>query len=94
LTVPDLSKVAAAYGLGTAVIEDQHDLATSVRRVLEMPGPVVCDVRVLPDEARAPRMTSIQLPDGSFVSKPLEDMWPFLERDEFLANMFVDPVTV
>jgi acetolactate synthase-1/2/3 large subunit len=94
LTVPDISKIAAAYGLQTAVIEDQADLASAVRRVLDMPGPVVCDVRVLPDEARAPRMTSVQLPDGSFVSKPLEDMWPFLERDEFLANMLVEPVAV
>ena len=93
LTLPDLSKIAAAYGLSSVVIEDQSDLAGAVRRVLEMPGPVVCDVRVLADEARAPRMTSVQLPDGSFVSKPLEDMWPFLERDEFLANMLVEPVT-
>jgi acetolactate synthase-1/2/3 large subunit len=93
LTLPDLSKIAAAYGLSTATIEDQSDLAGAVRRVLDMPGPVICDVRVLADEARAPRMTSVQLPDGSFVSKPLEDMWPFLERDEFLANMLVEPVT-
>jgi acetolactate synthase-1/2/3 large subunit len=92
LTVPDISKVAAAYGLGTAVIEDQGDLARSIRRVLDAPGPIVCDVRCVPDEARAPRMTSAQLPDGSFVSKPLEDLWPFLERDELLSNMLVDPV--
>jgi acetolactate synthase-1/2/3 large subunit len=32
-------------------------------------------------------------PDGTMVSKPLEDLWPFLERDEFLANMIV-PVAV
>jgi acetolactate synthase-1/2/3 large subunit len=80
--------------LKAVVIEDQRDLATAVRGVLEMPGPVLCDVRVVPDEARAPRMTSLQLPDGSFVSKPLEDMWPLLDRDEFASNMLVDPVTV
>ncbi len=94
LTLPDLSKIAAAYGLKAVVIEDQRDLATAVRAVLDMPGPVLCDVRVVLDEARAPRMTSVQLPDGSFVSTPLEDMWPFLDRDEFASNMLVDPVTV
>jgi acetolactate synthase-1/2/3 large subunit len=78
--------------LGAAVIEDQRDLAGALRRVLDMPGPVVCDVRCLPDEARAPRMTSVQLPDGSFVSKPLEDLWPFLDRDEFLSNMISESV--
>jgi len=89
VTLPDLSRVAAAYGLATAVISDQRDLRASVRRVLDMPGPVVCDVRVIPDEARAPRLSSYQKPDGSMVSRPLEDLWPFLPRPEFLSNMIV-----
>ncbi len=92
LTVPDVSKVAAAYGLQTAVIGDQSNLSVDVRRVLNTPGPVVCDVRVIPDEVRAPRLSSAQRADGSFVSKPLEDLWPFLEREEFLANMIVQPL--
>jgi acetolactate synthase-1/2/3 large subunit len=92
VTLPDLSKVAAAYGLTTAVIADQSDLKRQVRAILDEPGPVVCDVHVIPDETRAPRLSSIQRADGSFVSKPLEDLWPFLERDEFLSNMIVRPV--
>jgi acetolactate synthase-1/2/3 large subunit len=92
LTVPDISKLAAAYSLQSVVIPDQLSLRGDVRRVLEMPGPVVCDVHVIPDEIRAPRLSSMQRPDGSFVSKPLEDLWPFLEREEFLSNMIVRPV--
>ena len=93
VSIPDYRKVARAYGLKTAVIEDQSDLRTAVRRVLRGRGPVVCDVHVIPDEIRAPRVTSIQRPDGSFVSKPLEDLWPFLDRDEFAQNMIVEPVS-
>jgi acetolactate synthase-1/2/3 large subunit len=92
LTIPDLCKVGAAFGLSTAAIQDQSNLSADVRRVLAMNGPVVCDVSVLPDEMRAPRMQSYQKPDGSFVSKPLEDMFPFLPREEFLANMIVKPI--
>jgi acetolactate synthase-1/2/3 large subunit len=92
LTVPDLSRVAAAFGVKSAVICDQSNLGVDVRRVLDMPGPVICDVRVIPDESRAPRLSSVQRPDGTFVSKPLEDLWPFLDRDEFLANMIVEPL--
>jgi acetolactate synthase-1/2/3 large subunit len=92
LTIPDLSRVGAAFGLGTAVIEDQRSLHRDVRRVLDIPGPVVCDVRVLEDEMRAPRLQSYQKSDGSFVSKPLEDLFPFLPREEFLANMIVKPL--
>jgi acetolactate synthase-1/2/3 large subunit len=92
LTIPDLAQVGTAFGLGTAVIKDQRNLREDIRRVLEMTGPVVCDVNVLPDEVRAPRLQSHQKPDGSFVSRPLEDLFPFLPREEFLANMIVKPL--
>ena len=89
LSLPDIRKVAHAYGLATDLIEDQSDLRSELRRVLEMPGPVVCDVHMIQDEVRAPRLSSVQRADGSFVSKPLEDLWPFLEREEFYSNMLV-----
>lgn len=89
LSLPDVSGVANAYGLKTARISDPRDLREQIRRVLSMTGPVVCDVTVIPDEARAPRVTSIQKPDGSMISKPLEDMWPFLDREEFRSNMII-----
>ena len=92
LTVPDLGKVAAAYNIPSVVIANQNNLREDVRRALAMEGPVVIDVHVIPDEMRAPRLQSYQKPDGSMVSKPLEDMFPFLPRDEFLANMIVKPL--
>jgi len=92
LTVPDLVLVGEAFGLASTIITDQKNLRAEVRRVLDMNGPVVCDVRVLPDEMRAPRLQSYQKPDGSLVSKPLEDLYPFLPREEFLANMIVEPL--
>ncbi len=89
VTMPNLLEIARSYGIAAVTIEDQCDLNASVRKVLDMPGPVICDVKVIPDEVRAPRLSSVQRADGSFVSKPLEDLWPFLERDEFAANMIV-----
>jgi acetolactate synthase I/II/III large subunit len=88
-TLPDVRKVAEAYGIPTAIIRDQSNLHAEVRRVLDLPGPVVCDVHVILEEARAPRLASVQRPDGSFISKPLEDLAPFLDRAEFLENMIV-----
>jgi acetolactate synthase-1/2/3 large subunit len=92
LTVPNLSKIAASYDIPAIVIEDQTNLREEVRRILAMPGPVMVDVRVIPDEVRAPRLQSYQRPDGSFISKPLEDLFPFLPREEFFANMIVKPL--
>jgi acetolactate synthase-1/2/3 large subunit len=86
-TLPDICRVAEAFGVATDRIADQSNLRAELRRVLSRPGPLVCDVTMVRDEVRAPRLSSVQLPDGSFVSAPLEDLWPFLDRDEFAANM-------
>ena len=87
LTLPDTCKIASAYGLKTARISDQKNLRKEVLAVLNMEGPVVCDVIINPDLQTAPRLSSMARPDGTMVSKPLEDLWPFLDRDEFKGNM-------
>jgi acetolactate synthase-1/2/3 large subunit len=89
-TLPDVRRVAEAYGIATDKISTQRNLEDDIRRVIAAPGPVVCDVHVALDEVRQPRLSSVQLPDGSFVSKPLEDLWPFLDRAEFKANMLIE----
>ena len=84
--------MAEAYGIAHRLITTQRNLADEIRRVLATPGPVVCDVHIVLDEVRQPRLSSVQLPDGSFVSKPLEDLWPFLDREEFKANMLIETI--
>jgi acetolactate synthase-1/2/3 large subunit len=92
LTLPDIIKVAEAYGIKAIRISEPENLRKQIKDVLNMEGPVVCDVFVIPDEPRSPRVQSMQMPDGSMVSKPLEDMWPFLDRKEFLSNMIIAPI--
>jgi acetolactate synthase-1/2/3 large subunit len=92
LTLPNLCEVAKAYGLPTVRIENQRNLRAEVRAVLQHAGPVVCNVVTRFDEARMPSLSSAQRKDGSMISKPLEDLWPFLPRDEFRANMLIQPL--
>ena len=89
LVFPDTVRLATAYGLATATIRNQDNLAAELRAVLEMPGPVVCDVKLPRDEIRAPSLASARRADGSMVSRSLEDLWPFLDRDELRQNMLV-----
>ena len=91
-TLPDVRRIAEAYGIKTDIITSQRNLEDDIGRVLATPGPVVCDVHIVLDEVRQPRLSSVQRPDGSFVSKPLEDLWPFLDREEFKANMLIPVV--
>ncbi len=87
LTLPQVGRIAEAYGLPTACIANQTDLRGQVRAVLEREGPVVCVVKTSPTEKTMPRVTSVLQKDGSMLSNPMEDMWPFLDRDELSANM-------
>lgn len=84
---PDFIKVGAAFGLHTAVIDDPREMRAKISGILAEKGPVLCDVRLPADHKFMPKLSSEKRPDGSLVSKPLEDMWPFLEREEFLGNM-------
>jgi len=92
MTLPDLGAVTKAYGLPFVRIADKVDLNRQIREVLDMDGPVICEVIVAPNEERIPRAASYIRPDGSMGSKPLEDLFPFLPRDEFLANMIIKPL--
>jgi acetolactate synthase-1/2/3 large subunit len=81
-----------AYGIPAIRLEKQERLPEKVREILDMPGPVVCEVMVDPDQTVGPRVSSVVKPDGQIVSRPLEDLWPFLNRDEFYSNMIVSPL--
>ncbi len=89
VTLPPLDGIARAYGVGYARIENDRELAAQVRAILDAPGPCVIEVITPRDEPRAPSLSSVRRPDGSMVSRPLEDLWPFLPREEFLENMII-----
>jgi acetolactate synthase-1/2/3 large subunit len=64
-------------------------LEEAIGRALDSDGPALCDVLMDPDQPFSPRTASKRLPDGRMESSPLEDMYPFLPKDEFLSNMII-----
>ncbi len=90
---PDSLKIAAAYGIPGVRIESPEGLEKQIQAVLDMPGPVICDIITPEWQLIVPRVSSEKKPDGTLVSKPYEDMFPFLSREEYLANMIVKPST-
>ena len=89
VTLPPLRGVVEAYGLAYARITNDLDLARQVSELLDRPGPLVIEVITPPEEPRAPSLSSAKRPDGSMDSRPLEDLWPFLSREELAANMII-----
>lgn len=92
LTCPDICRVARAYGLKTAKIINERNLSKRISQIINTPGPIVCEIHMDPKQTLYPKVSSKVKPDGSLVSKPLEDMYPFLSREEFKRNMIIKPL--
>ncbi len=89
VSFPNILKVAQAYGLDTEKIESHDIMQERIKKVLQSTGPVLCEVLLPPDYIFAPKLSSERKPDGRLVSKPLEDLFPFLSREEFKKNMII-----
>lgn len=89
LTLPDIISVAQAYKIKALRINDVSELELKIREALDFPGPVICDVMVIPGFKVAPKVASQRKENGTMVSRPLEDQWPFLDRDELESNMMI-----
>lgn len=88
VSFPDIVKVSKAYGIPATQIGFDN-LEQGIQSTLESNGPFVCDVLLDPDQPFEPRVSAKQLPDGTMVSSNLEDMNPFLDKEELADNMLI-----
>jgi acetolactate synthase-1/2/3 large subunit len=93
VTFPDFQRVAYGFDLPFRRACDHGELASAIRGTLDEPGPAICELMLDLSQPFSPKVSSKRLPDGRMVTAPLEDMAPFLPRDEFLENMIVAPVS-
>lgn len=87
VSFPDHAKLADLYGFAYFQIASTADMGTTIAAVLAHPGRAMCEVVLTRDYIFAPRVSSERLSDGRIVSRPLEDLYPFLDRAEFTSNM-------
>lgn len=86
LSFPDFEKLSAAFGLPYYCIKTVEDCSGMLQEVLEMPGPCICEVFVTPEQAFEPKLSSKKMPDGTMVSPEIDDMFPFLDKEEYYKN--------
>jgi acetolactate synthase-1/2/3 large subunit len=84
---PQAEGLAQAYGLPFRRLTWHGDLKEGLAQVLALPGPVVCEVMLDPAQPFSPKLASRRLEDGTMVSPALEDMAPFLSREELQGNL-------
>lgn len=89
--MPDFIKIAEAYGLKTECIRNNEEFY-KLNDILNCDGAVFCEVNLEHNYAFSPKVSSQKLPNGTIVSKPLEDMYPFLDRKEYEENIIKDNI--
>lgn len=89
LGFPSFERLAAAFGIDYVAVHRTEELASGVKKALAGTGCVLCEVFVDTEQVFAPKSQAKKLPDGRIVSPPLEDMAPFLPREELAKNMLI-----
>ena len=89
LTFPSMEKLAWAYGFPYVSIHSNQEIGEKVEETLAYDGPVICEVFVTIDQNFEPKAAAKKLPDGTMVSPPLEDLFPFLPEEEMDKIMLI-----
>lgn len=92
VTFPDFGKLAVAFGFPFRRVASHEALHDAIAATLAEPGAAVLEVMLDPTQPFSPKTSSKRLDDGRMVTAPLEDMAPFLPREELLENLYVTPV--
>lgn len=82
LTFPDLENICNAYGLGYGYIDETNQIDDDLTYYKT---PVITEV-VLGNYEFAPKLAAVKMEDGSIQSPSLENMSPFLSKEEMEGN--------
>lgn len=91
LSFPEFKKLAEAFGYRYYSASSNAEMMKTVDEVLALDGPVFCEIFTDTTQVWEPKSSTKRLPDGTLVSPPLEDLAPFLPREE-LKNIMIVPM--
>lgn len=86
LTFPEFSKIATAFDFKYYSIKNHHELKANLGNIMGSKDRFICEIDIDLEQQFSPKVTSKKLEDGSMVTSSLEDMWPFLSKEELEYN--------
>lgn len=89
LSFPDFKKLSEAFGYPYYSARSNKEMKEVVDQVLSLDGPVFCEIFTDTEQRWEPKSSTKRLEDGTLVSPPLEDLAPFLPREELKEIMFI-----
>lgn len=89
LSFPQFKKIAEAFGYPYFSASSNAEMQKAVQDTLNTSGPVFCEIFTDTEQVWEPKSSTKRLEDGTLVSPPLEDLAPFLPREELKKIMFI-----
>ena len=89
LSFPEMSKLAAAYGYPYKACRSNDELKDTLDEAFSTEGAFIAEIFVSPEQIFEPKSATKRLEDGPLVSPPLEDLAPFLPREELEKIMII-----
>ena len=68
---------------------NNEELKACIEQMAGVQGPVMCEIITDTEQVWEPKSSARRREDGTIVSPPLEDLAPFLPREELKANMLI-----
>lgn len=90
ISFPSAEKIAAAYGIPFIQIDNTEDADEKIEKALNTEGPVIIEAVLDSGQFFEPKLSSKVMEDGSIVSPPIQDMYPFLDRSEYNESMLIE----
>ena len=87
LSFPSLEKLAWAYGYPYAACHTNSEIDATLDKAFENEGAFIAEIFVDPAQFFEPKSATKRLEDGTLISPPLEDLAPFLDREELKSIM-------
>jgi acetolactate synthase-1/2/3 large subunit len=88
VTCPNFSAVAKAFDLPSFQIKTWEDFDKIIPEIQNYQGPLICEVFMHPNQLFVPKLSLAIQDDGTLISPPLEDLSPFISREELQENMY------
>ena len=89
LGFPDFGKLSEAFGIPYIRIGGNREMEAKIGEILSAEGPVLCEIFVTTEQKFEPKSSTRRNPDGTLESPPLEDLAPFLPREELAENLYI-----